>query len=126
MFPYPNGVIHGLFQLLLFQAAGELVSRFLVPFIPGPVLGLMLLLAFLLIRGAVPKDIDAVGNGILQHLGLLFVPASVGVLMFWPLLRANAAAVTLALVVSVVATIAVTALTLRLLAPANPEDERAP
>ena len=126
MFPYPNGVIHGLFQLLLFQAAGELVSRFLVPFIPGPVLGLMLLLAFLLIRGAVPKDIDAVGNGILQHLGLLFVPASVGVLMFWPLLRANAAAVTLALVVSVVATIAVTALTLRLLAPANPEDKRAP
>ena len=126
MFPYPNGVIHGLFQLLLFQAAGELVSRFLVPFIPGPVLGLMLLLAFLLIRGAVPKDIDTVGNGILQHLGLLFVPASVGVLMFWPLLRANAGAVTMALVVSVVATIAVTALTLRLFAPDNPEDERAP
>ena len=126
MFPYPNSVIHGLFQLLLFQAAGELVSRFLVPFIPGPVLGLMLLLAFLLIRGAVPKDIDAVGNGILQHLGLLFVPASVGVLMFWPLLRANAGAVTMALVVSVVATIAVTALTLRLFAPDNPEDERAP
>ena len=100
MFPYPNGVIHGLFQLLLFQAAGELVSRFLVPFIPGPVLGLMLLLAFLLVRGAVPKDIDAVGNGILQHLGLLFVPASVGVLMFWPLLRANAGAVTMALLVS--------------------------
>jgi len=119
-------VIHGLFQLLLFQAAGELVSRFLVPFIPGPVIGLVLLLAFLLLRGAVPRDIDTVGNGILQHLGLLFVPASVGVLMFWPLLRANAGAVIAALVVSVVATIAVTALTLRLLARDNPEDERAP
>jgi putative effector of murein hydrolase LrgA (UPF0299 family) len=119
-------VIHGLFQLLLFQAAGELVSRFLVTFIPGPVIGLVLLLAFLLIRGNVPKDIDAVGGGILQHLGLLFVPASVGVLMFWPLLRANAWAVAAALLASVIATIAVTALVLRALAPLAPEDERAP
>lgn len=119
-------MVHGLFQLLLFQAAGELISRFLVAFIPGPVIGLVLLLAFLLVRGAVPKDIDAVGGGILQHLGLLFVPASVGVLMFWPLLRANAGAVALALLVSVVATVAVTALTLRLFARDNPGDERAP
>ena len=119
-------MIHGLFQLLLFQAAGELVSRFLVTFIPGPVIGLVLLLVFLLARGAVPRDIDAVGSGILQHLGVLFVPASVGVLLFWPLLRANAGAVVIALLVSVVATIAVTALTLRLLARDNPEDERAP
>lgn len=119
-------MIHGLFQLLLFQAAGELASRFVVGFIPGPVIGLVLLLAFLLARGGVPKDIDAVGSGILQHLGLLFVPASVGVLLYWPLLRANAWSVGAALLVSVVATIAVTALVLRGLGRESPGDERAP
>ncbi len=40
----------------------------------------MLLLAFLGWRGRVPAAIDQVGSTILQHLGLLFVPASVGVL----------------------------------------------
>ena len=51
-----------------------------------------------------------------QHLGLLFVPAAVGVVLFLPQLRSNGLAVALALVVSVVLTIAVPALVLRVLA----------
>ena len=38
-------MIQGLVQLFIFQALGELVSKFALPFIPGPVLGLVLLLA---------------------------------------------------------------------------------
>ena len=41
-------MIQGLVQLFIFQALGELVSKFALPFIPGPVLGLVLLLVFLL------------------------------------------------------------------------------
>ncbi|MBV5293407.1 MULTISPECIES: CidA/LrgA family protein [Curvibacter] len=119
-------MIHGFLQLLAFQALGELCSRFALPFIPGPVLGLVLLLAFLGLRGSVPASIDLVGSGILQHLGLLFIPASVGVIMYLPLLAANALALGLALVLSVAATIAVTALVLKAVARPSPEDEHAP
>jgi putative effector of murein hydrolase LrgA (UPF0299 family) len=49
-------------------------------------------------------------------LGLLFIPASVGVVLYLPLLHANAWAITAALVLSVVATVAVTALVLKLFA----------
>ena len=60
---------------------------------------------------------------ILQHLGLLFIPASVGVVLYLPLLQANAWAISAALVVSVVATVAVTAGLLKVLAKKEPTDE---
>jgi putative effector of murein hydrolase LrgA (UPF0299 family) len=112
-------MIQGLVQLFLFQALGELLSKFVLPFIPGPVLGLVVLLAFLALRGYVPASMDLVGSGILQHLGLLFIPASVGV--YLPLLQANTWAITAALVLSVVATVAVTALVLKLLGKKDSE-----
>ena len=108
-------MIQGLVQLFIFQALGELLSKFALSFIPGPVLGLVLLLVFLILRGKVPEHIDLVGSSILQHLGLLFIPASVGVVLYLPLLQANAWAISAALVVSVVATVGVTAGLLKVL-----------
>ncbi len=108
-------MIPGLVKLFLFQAIGELISNFLIPFIPGPVIGLVLLLAFLVVRNNLPSDIDTVGSTILQHLGLLFIPASVGVILYLPILKANAWAVLATLGVSVVATIAVTGGLLKLI-----------
>jgi holin-like protein len=55
-------MIQGLVQILIFQALGELISKFAMPFIPGPVIGLVLLLAFLSLRGHVPASIDLVGS----------------------------------------------------------------
>ena len=80
-----------------------------------------MMLAWLAFRRSVPESVDLVASALVQHLGLLFVPAAVGVVMFWPQLRSNALAVMLALVASVVLTIAVPALTLRLLARAKPD-----
>jgi holin-like protein len=119
-------MIQGLFQILLFQAFGELLSKFVMASIPGPVIGLLLLLAFLGWRGQVPPKIAQVGETILQHLGLLFIPASVGVMMYWPLLKAHAGAVVLALVLSVVATLGVSALVLKFMGGQRVEDEHAP
>ena len=102
-------MIQGLVQIFIFQALGELLSKFALPYIPGPVIGLVLLLVFLSLRGQVPASIDLVGSSVLQHLGLLFIPASVGVVLYLPILKANAWAIATAIVVSVLATIAVTA-----------------
>ena len=113
-------MIEGLSILLGFQAVGELLSWLLLPVIPGPVLGLVLLLVFLKTRRRVPDSVDKVSSGILQHLGLLFVPASVGVVMFAPQLRAHGLALLLTLFVSVLATIAVSGLVLRWHSP-DPE-----
>jgi holin-like protein len=106
-------MISGLVQILLCQGAGEIVSHFLLPAIPGPVIGLLILLAVLVMKGSVNDDLDKVSTAFSQHLGLLFVPAAVGVIIFLPQLRANAAAIFTALTTSVVLSIATTALVLR-------------
>ena len=108
-------MISGLVQILLFQGLGELITHFLLPLIPGPVIGLILLLGFLALRRSVNASLDEVASTFSQHFGLLFVPAAVGVVMFWPHLKTHAIAVAAALVVSVVLTIAVTALVLKAL-----------
>ena len=106
-------MIRGLIILLGFQGAGEIVSRLFSLPIPGPVIGLVLLLTFLIRRGKIDAPIDTVASALTRHLGLLFVPAAVGVVMFWPQLRTQFWAVGIALIVSVMATIAASAAVLR-------------
>ena len=113
-------MIAGLVRILLFQGMGELVAKFLLPLIPGPVIGLVLMVAWLQWRGSVPESLEGVAKAFVQNLGLLFIPAAVGVVMFWPQLRSHALAVGVALVASVVATMAVTALVLRALSKDPP------
>lgn len=104
----------GLIQILLFQSLGELISKFFLPFLPGPVIGLVLLLIWLFFKQEVNESLELVGNGLSQYLGLLFVPAAVGVVLFLPQLREYAGAIIAALVGSVILTIASSALVLKL------------
>jgi holin-like protein len=106
-------MIRGLIILLSFQGVGEILSRLFALPVPGPVIGLVLLLIFLIRRGKIDAPIDTVAAALTKHLGLLFVPAAVGVVMFWPQLKAHFWAISIALTVSVTATIAVSAAVLR-------------
>ena len=108
-------MIYGLVQILLFQSLGELVSKFVLPTLPGPVIGLILLVLWLVIRKGVNAELAMVADGFSQYLGLLFVPAAVGVVLFLPQLKANALAIISALIGSVVLTIASSAVVARLL-----------
>jgi putative effector of murein hydrolase LrgA (UPF0299 family) len=111
--------------ILLCQLLGELFARaFNLP-LPGPVLGMGLLFLYLLVRGAqtrrkgtraqaVPISLAAAADGLLGHLSLLFVPAAVGVMRYFDLLRANAVAIGVAVALSTILAMAATALTFRL------------
>ena len=109
-------MLAGLTILLLFQCAGEVIVHALgLPF-PGPVLGLLLLFLALVLRGGdVPKDLADAGHGILRHLSLLFLPAGVGVMLYWRTLSDSLAPIVVVLLVSTIVTIAVTALVVRAL-----------
>ncbi|MCR2745081.1 CidA/LrgA family protein [Limnobacter parvus] len=102
--------------LLAFQALGELLSFAAFPSIPGPVLGLICLLAFFFLKGEVPVDIQTTANVFTANLGLLFVPAAVGVVVFWPVLAEFGVIILISLLVSVVVTLVGTALLLDRLA----------
>ena len=101
--------------LLACQLAGEGVVAWSGLPVPGPVLGMLLLLGGMMLRGGVPEGLGRVSDGLLAHLSLLFVPAGVGVMLHLATLRDEWLAVSVALVVSTVLTIAVTGLVMMLL-----------
>lgn len=67
--------------LLLCQLAGEITVRLLGVPLPGPVVGMVILFIGLLIRGRVPVSLEQSVRAILANFALLFIPASVGVMV---------------------------------------------
>jgi len=120
--------------ILLCQLIGETVSRGLGLPLPGPVLGLLLLLIVLLARDRFAilasgplrnSGVENVSKGLLAHLSLLFVPASVGVVQKLDLLAAHGIAIILILALSVIVTLLATVLTFWLVSRLlNPQDAR--
>ena len=106
-------MLPALTALLLCQLIGEVAVRLLEIPVPGPVLGLVLMLAVLALRGGVPANIQTTAGNLLKHLSLLFVPAGVGVLQHLGRIEAEWLAIAAALLVSSVATIVVTAVVMR-------------
>lgn len=74
-------MLNALTLLILCQFAGEVVARTLDLPLPGPVIGLLLLLTGLAIRRRPPpQDLRGTAGWLLTHFGLLFVPAGVGII----------------------------------------------
>jgi holin-like protein len=121
-------VIAALATLLVFQLLGEALVRTVGLPVPGPVLGLALLLPLLAWRPAVLTMVRPTAQTLLQHLSLLFVPAGVGVMLHLNRIGQEALAIGVALVVSTWVGLVVAALSLqwlmRLTQPATPPEGR--
>ncbi|MBK5926903.1 CidA/LrgA family protein [Rhodobaculum claviforme] len=118
-------MIHALALLLTVQLAGVVLTGALGLAVPGPVLGMALLLAALM---AVPRLVAVVAptaRVILGHLAILFVPAGVGVVGHIARLGDEALAVGLAIAVSTVLAIVVGALTFVAVARLTDRSDRA-
>jgi putative effector of murein hydrolase LrgA (UPF0299 family) len=110
-------MIASLSLILLCQLTGEILVRGLALPMPGPVIGLVLLLVLLLARDRFavlsrgplrPDGVEPVAKNMLAHLSLLFVPAGVGVVQKLDLVAAHGIAFAGVLAVSVVVTLLVT------------------
>lgn len=92
------------------QLAGELVVGTLAMPVPGPVVGMVLLFLYLALRRSVPEGLRQAAGGLQRAMSLLFVPAGAGVMLHFHLLAEAALPLGLGLLVSTIATIAVTGL----------------
>lgn len=108
-------MIHALALLLVFQLAGELVVQILDIPVPGPVLGMGMLFAVLLTMGQVPDWLRDTARTLLSHLSILFVPAGVGIMLHFRRVSEEWLAIVLAVVLSTLLTVAITALSMRVL-----------
>jgi len=99
--------------LLVFQLAGEILARGLNLTVPGPVLGMILLFLTLALRGGPSEEFRTTSQGLLQHLSLLFVPAGTGILLHLHRVADEWVALLVSLVAGTLATLAVTAWTMK-------------
>jgi len=106
--------LRGMMWLLIFQSAGELLGRGLALPLPGPVIGMVLLLPALRWT-AVREPVAACAEFLLSHLSLLFVPVGVGVMTHLSLVSQYGIRMLAVVVLSTLAGLAVTVLTLHLL-----------
>lgn len=111
-----RNVLAGLALLLAFQLAGEVAAPLLPIPIPGPVVGMVLLLAALGFGLVRLEWVKGAADALLSRMGLFFVPAGVGVIAHTELLRREWLPIVVALVVSTVAVLAATGFTERAVA----------
>ncbi|WP_432696333.1 CidA/LrgA family protein [Marinobacterium sp. YM272] len=102
-------MLAGLLILLGFQLAGELLVVALGLSVPGPVLGMLFLVIYLMLnRGVVPESLRTVADALLSNLALLFVPAGVGVMVHLDLIGRQWLVFGVTLVLSTAITMGVT------------------
>ena len=117
--------LRGLAWLLLLQLVGELLARAFALPLPGPVIGMLLLMTALGWR-PLREPVTVVARFLLTHLSLLFVPVGVGVITHLTLLRDHGWKLVVAIVLSTWAGLAVSALVLRALMRAQPAAPEVP
>lgn len=93
-------VLRGLTWLILFQLLGTVLNVLLLPILPGPIIGLLLLLAFLRMRGEVSESLSQGSTQLLRFLPLFLIPPAVGVIVYADALAEDFWAIAVSLVVS--------------------------
>ena len=103
-------MIKSIFILLLCQLAGEALRAVSHIQVPGPVIGMVLLAAFYILRRREPSPtLQRASDCLLSCLGLLFVPAGVGIVANLALLRSAWLPISVALIGSTFLTLVATA-----------------
>lgn len=75
-------LLRGLTWLIVFQLIGTGIHELFMPILPGPIVGLLCLLGWLMYKGEVPAPVELAASSLLRYLPLLLVPPAVGVMVY--------------------------------------------
>jgi holin-like protein len=75
-------LLRGLTWLIVFQLIGTGIHELFMPILPGPIVGLLCLLGWLMYKGEVPAPVELAAASLLRYLPLLLVPPAVGVMVY--------------------------------------------
>ena len=109
-------MLKSLFIIFFYQLLGEAIQKIFEINIPGPVIGLILLLLSFIIFSKkltdskkIIKEISVTSNQIINYLSLLFVPIGVGVVMHVNYLGDNLFKIFSIIIIATLATLVFTA-----------------
>lgn len=95
-------IIKGLFILLVHLAAGIAVSGLISGFLPGSVIGMVLLFLSLKTGIVKPESVREVATFLTGNMTIFFLPAMIGIMELWGLLKVNLIGWLLVIVISTI------------------------
>lgn len=84
--------IIGFSIILAFLVIGEFISLLIWHFIPGSVIGMLLLFVALCLKLIKPEWIRQTSDFLTKNMTVLFIPSSIGIIDQWGLIRTSFAA----------------------------------
>ncbi|SIT09159.1 CidA/LrgA family protein [Neptunomonas antarctica] len=102
-------MLNGFLALLLCQLLGEWVVLATSIPVPGPVVGMVMLLVLLMFNKRIPESVRSVSESLLRYLAFLYVPAGVGLMLHLEIISDYWLAILVSLFVSTFITLLVTA-----------------
>jgi holin-like protein len=96
------------FYILLFYLLGELVSYVMGGFVPGSIIGMILLFLSLAFRAVKPENVGKISKALTDNMGLFFVPAGVGLMTsfgiiseYWAVILVSSSVSTVLVIITV-------------------------
>lgn len=108
-------LLRGITWLVLFQLLGTVLNVLLLPRVPEPIIGMLLLFVFLVVRGGVSEPVSMAASNLLRYLPLLLVPPVAGVMAYWQMLGQDLWAIIGAMVISLLLALVFTGWLMQLL-----------
>ncbi len=101
-----NG-LKGIFIILFYLVIGEAISYLINEFIPGNVIGMILLFISLQIGFVKEESIEVISSFITENMTILYLPPSIGLMASYKLLGDHIVTIILAIIVSTLLVITV-------------------
>lgn len=100
-------MVKGIFIILLFYFIGECVSYLIKGFIPGSIIGMMLLFLALYLKVINPDSVDSTANAITKNMAIFFIPSGAGLMTSFGVLSKFWASIIITCSISTILVIAV-------------------
>jgi len=98
-------ILKGLTWLVVLQLLGNVIHLSLLPALPGPIIGMLLLFGLLLLRRGIPEPLEKTAALLLQYLPLLLIVPAAGIMTSSDALLADLPAIAAGLVLSLMVTV---------------------
>jgi len=98
-------ILKGLTWLVVLQLLGSVIHLSLLPALPGPIIGMVLLFILLLLHRGIPEPLEKTAALLLQYLPLLLIVPAAGIMTSSDALLADLPAIAAGLVLSLIVTV---------------------
>jgi len=95
--------------LFTFQLIGNLINKYLISFLPGPVIGMLLLLVALTLKIVPYKFMEEFTTFLIKHISFFLIPTSVSLIIILPLIKDYFIRIMIMLVLSLISVFIISA-----------------